>query len=244
MENKRNRRSNILKSKDWFKINGISSDTVGIYVDTPSVPLMARQRYTTYQTSTDEDRTSPDDTYENLKYSLIFYTFDRESFDNSDIYAFIAKAETLQISRLSDYYFKIRERYIDSAENISKGLKIRYNATFILAPFKYVINNPEISVTSGDIVTNNGTRYSKPVFRIAGTGDIKINVNGSVFEVKELSENQEIVIDSSSYITYSGNNLFYNKTVGKYPLLAVGDNLISYEGNISSVKIIKNERCY
>lgn len=244
MENKRNRRSNILKSKDWFKINGISSDTVGIYVDTPSVPPMARQRYTTYQTSTDEDRTSPDDTYENLNYSLTFYTFDRESFDNSDIYAFLAKAETLQISRFSGYYFKVREVHVDSAENISKGLKIRYNVTFILAPFKYVINNPETPVTSGDIVTNNGTRYSKPVFRIAGTGDIKINVNGSVFEVKELSENQEIVVDSSRYITYSGNNLFYNRTVGKYPLLAVGDNRISYEGNISSVKITKNERCY
>lgn len=233
-----------MTSKDWFKINGISSDTLGIYVDTPSVPPMAKQRYTTYQTGTDEDGTSPDNTYENISYSLVFYTFNRESFDNSDIYAFLANPEILQISRLNDFYFKVREISLDNPENVSKGMKIRYRINFRLAPFKYFVSNPEIAVTSGDIITNKGTRYSRPSLKIVASGDIKITVNNESFEVKGLTENQEIVIDSSRYITYSGNNLFHNKTVGKYPLLAVGDNFISYEGNISSVKITKNERCY
>ena len=232
-------------SIDEFKINGVSSNTIkDIYVDTPSVPPMAKQRYTTYQRGTDEDGTSPDNTFQNISYSLNFYTFNRENFDNSDIYAFLADAETLQISRLSDFYFKVREISLDNPENISKGKKILYRINFKLAPFKYLVDNPETPVTSGDIITNKGTRYSRPTFKITATGDIKITVNSESFEVKGLSENQEIVIDSTRYITYSGSNLFHNKTVGKYPLLAVGDNLISYEGNISSVKIIKNERCY
>lgn len=233
-----------LKSPDYFIINGVSSREIAdIYVDTPSVPPMAQQRYTTYQNGEDEDGTSPDNTFENISYSLIFYTFNRENFDNTDIYAFISDAETLEISRLNGYYFKVREVHPEPPENIAKGLKIRYKINFMLAPFKYFTDNPEIAIKSGDIVRNNGTRYSKPIFKFTADGDIKISVNDETFEVTNIS-NQEIIIDSSRYITYSGNNLFYNQTSGKYPFLAVGDNIISWEGNISNMKIIKNERCY
>lgn len=235
----------MIQSPDYFIINGISSRTIpDIYVDTPSVPPMAQQRYTTYQTGADEDGTSPDNTFENISYTLTFYTFDRKNFDNHDIYAFLANAETLQISRLSGYYFKVREVKPNAPENVSQGQKIRYKVNFTLAPFRYFTDNPEINVKAGSIISNNGTRYSRPVFKIVGNGDIKLTVNDETFEVKGLTSSQETVIDSARYITYSGNDLFYNRTLGKYPFLAVGDNIISWQGNISSVKIIKNERCY
>lgn len=235
----------MIDSVDWFMVNGVSSDTIpDIYVDTPSVPPMAKQRYTRYQTGADEDGVSPDNTFEDLSYALTFYTFNRTSFDNSNIYAFLANARTLQISRLNGFYFKVHEVQIDNPENVSKGMKIRYNVNFTLAPFKYLTDNPEILVTSGSIITNRGTRYSRPIFRIVGTGDIKLNVNGEVFEVTGLSENQQIIVDTSRYMTYSGNNLFYTKTKGKYPFLASGNNIISWEGDISSVYVTKNERCY
>ena len=235
----------ILQSPDYFVINGISSRKIAdIYVDTPSVPPMAQQRYTTYQTGADEDGTSPDNTFENISYTLIFYTFERENFDNTDIYNFFVNADTLQISRLNGYYFKVREVHPEPPENLSNGRKIRYKVNFMLAPFRYLTNNPEIQLQNGEIVQNNGTRYSRPIFKITGSGDIKIIVNDEIFEIKNLSSNQEIIVDSSRYITYSGNDLFYNRTNGKYPFLAVGDNSVAWEGNISSVKIIKNERCY
>lgn len=235
----------MIESADWFMLNGVSSETIpDIYVDTPSVPPMAKQRYTRYQTGADEDGVSPDNTFEDLSYPITFYTFNRKSFDNSDIYKFLANPRTLQISRLNGFYFKVNEIEVGNPENVSGGLKIRYNVNFRLAPFKYRTSNPEIAVTSGSIVTNTGTRYSRPIFRITGTGDIKLNVNGEVFEINGLSDNQQVTIDSSRYITYSGNNLFYAKTKGLYPFLAVGDNLISWEGNISSVNVTNNERCY
>ena len=232
----------MIQSPDYCLINGISSNKIDIYVDTPSVPTMARQRYTTYQTGADEDSTSPDNTFENINYSLIFYTFNRENFDNTDIYSYFAKAETLQISRLPDYYFKVREIYIDTPENVFRGKKIRYTANFVLAPFKYLIDNPEIALTNDSVIKNRGTRYSRPIFKINGSGDIKLIVNGENFEIKNISDNT--IVDSQRYITYSGNNLFHNRTNGKYPFLAVGDNVVSWEGNISSMKIIRNERCY
>ena len=91
-----------MRSQDWFKINGISSYTVKIYVDTPSVPPMAQQRFSTYQVGADEDVTYPDDIFDDIIYSLTFYTF-RNDFDNTDIYSFLSNAQTLEISRLPRY---------------------------------------------------------------------------------------------------------------------------------------------
>lgn len=232
-----------MRSKDWFKINGISSYTVEIYVDTPSVPPMAQQRYSTYQVGADEDSTYPDNIFDDIIYSLTFYTF-RKDFDNTDIYSFLANAQTLEISRLPRYYYKIRQLSLDNPENVFRGEKIRYKLNFRLAPFRYFAENPAISLHNNSIVCNNGTRYSKPIFRIVGTGDIFVNVNNQIFEVKGLAENQEIIVDSSKFITYSDGELFYNRTVGQYPFLAVGENLISWGGNVKNVEISKNERCY
>ncbi|MDE6796842.1 MAG: hypothetical protein K2J36_02355 [Ruminococcus sp.] len=235
----------MIQSPDYFVINGVSSRTIpDIYVDTPSVPPMAQQRYTTYQNGADEDGTSPDNTFENISYTLTFYTFDRTDFDNTDIYSFLANAETLSISRLDGYYFKVREVHPETPENVSQGRKIRYRIGFTLAPFRYFTDNPEITVSDGDVIKNSGTRYSRPVFKIVGNGDIKLNVNGETFEVRGLDAGVETVIDSSRYITYSVNDLFFNRTIGKYPFLAVGDNIVSWEGDVRSVKIVKNERCY
>ncbi|MDE6035893.1 MAG: hypothetical protein K2G36_08305 [Ruminococcus sp.] len=232
-----------MRSKDWFKINGISSYTVEIYVDTPSVPPMAQQYYTTYQTNFDENSTYSDNIFDDITYSITFYTFYKD-FDNTDIYSFLADAQTLEISRLPRYYYKIRQLSLDNPENVFRGEKIRYKLNFRLAPFRYFTENPAISVLNGSVISNNGTRYSKPTLRIVGTGDISVNVNDLTFEVKGLSENQEIIIDSSKFITYSGNELFHNRTTGKYPLLAVGENVISWSGNVKNVEISKNERCY
>lgn len=230
---------------DWFKINGISSNSLGLLVDTPAVPPMARQRFTTYQAGADEDGTYPDDSFEDITYNLTFYTILRQDFDNTDIYAFLANAETLEISRLSGYYYKIRQLALDNPENLFRGEKIRYKLNFKLAPFRYFTENSAITLTSnGGTVQNNGTRYSKPIFKIVGTGDISINVNGKNFEIKGLSNRQKIVVDSSKYITYSGGELFHNRTVGQYPFLNVGENVISWSGSVENVEISRNERCY
>ena len=232
-----------MRSIDWFKINGISSYTVEIYVDTPAVPPMAQQRYSTYQVGADEDITFPDNIFDDIIYSLTFYTF-RKDFDNTDIYSFLANAQTLEISRLPRYYYKIRQLSLDNPENVFRGEKVRYKLNFRLAPFRYFAENPAISLNNNTVISNNGTRYSKPTFRIVGTGDIFVNVNNQIFEVKGLAENQEIIIDSSKFITFSGGELFHNRTVGKYPLLTVGENVISWGGNVKNVEISKNERCY
>lgn len=231
-------------SKDFFKINGISSETVRIFVDTPSVPSMAKQRVTAYRTGSDEDLYTSDKSYDALKYKLIFYTFDRETFDNTDIYAFFADANTLEISRLPNYYFRVRQVEVN-AEGKYGGKFVKYTATFTLAPFKYKTDNEWQTINSGDIVVNSGTTSCKPLLELTGTGETDFVFNGIVFKLFFPDTGQTVIADSERKIVYDKDTKerLYNYTAGFFPILPVGGTQVTWD-KPSTVKILKNERCY
>lgn len=242
---------------DYILINGVSSDTVDIHIDTPPAPPMAQQRYTTTYTGADEDQTVPDDTFEDMQYTIDFYSFFPESYDNSAIYAFFNGAKTLQVSRLPGYYFKVRKVALSQPRVVADGKRIDYSATFTLAPFKYKDNTEFISVASGDTVVNSGTRYAKPIYSFTINpiykhylNDIVLTVNGVDFQIKSVdlgdsgSYDNEVVVDCERYIVYIGDKIYTYKSYGQFPFLAVGDNVIEYDDNKFTLKIRKNERCY
>jgi len=231
-------------SDDYIIVNGISSDEVGIYIDTPPVPPMAQQRYTTYEVSMDEDRTSPDDTFEDMSLRITFFTFyNEEDFNNNDIYAYFVGAETLQFSRYSGYYFKVRQFRLNTPTVDYNGKRVKYTVDFTVAPFKYSTDNEQISVASGDIITNSGTRYSRPIYYItANVKGFTFYVNGESFYVPNASTDGEIVVDCERMIVYQNNEMIF-ETVGKFPFLAVGENQITYDDDIS-ISVKKNERWY
>lgn len=232
------------KSPDSFSINGVECSTVNVWCDTPSVPPMAKQRYTNYQTSADEDRTTPDESFEDVTYKLTFYTFDNENYDNRAIYAFITGARTLEISRLEGLYFKVRQVDLASAEASFKGNKIKYTATFKLAPFKYSTDNEEIELDSGDYIENTGSRYARPTLEVAGDGECEFDMNGDTFTLT--LDDETVIVDSERYVVYNKSTgaVKHNAVSGWYPMLASGMNQLSWTGDVESVKIKKNERWY
>lgn len=123
-----------------------------------------------------------------------------------------------------------------SANTISK---IAVN--FTVMPFAYAIDNPEIAISSGDVVTNSGTIFAQPIYKIVGNGTVNLIVNGETLTINNLSGG-EFVIDTQRMIAYEGTTVKLNQTVGKLPFLAVGDNIIAWNGDVTSVKIIKNAR--
>ncbi len=232
-------------SKDWFKINNVSSETIDIVVGSLAIPLMARQRYSTYELGTDEDVTMPDDTYEDISYSITFFDFFKENFDNTRIYSFLSNANKLEISRLPGYYFKVRQLSVNSAQSEYNGAKIRYEVSFVLAPFKYKTNNNPIDLSSGDTITNIGTRYSKPLIEVSGSGTINFVMNNVPFDLTIPEDVTTVMIDSDRKIVYEKDTkkVLWNCTSGKFPLLNVGDNTMYFNDGVT-VKMWKNERCY
>lgn len=228
-----------------FTLDGVSSDTLGLFCEyLPPMP-MAEQKYSEYNIGEDETLVAPDDVYSNITYVIRFFTFLADDYNDTAIKAFCANKSILTLSRFPDYYFKIRKVSLTAADNLGYGKRIDYTLVLTLAPFRYVVTNPQVTLdTSGSEVINWNTRFSKPEFEITGTDDITLTVNGSDFIVTGLTLSQTITIDSTLHQTYSGNTLLTCQTSGKYPLFNIGINTVSWSGNITSVKYKGNWRDY
>lgn len=238
---------NFTSDTDSFTLDGISSDTLGIFVDILPPMSMAEQQYTDSNTGADEQLTTPNDVYNNIVYQIPFYVFLPENYNDSAIKAFCANKSTLTLSRYPDYYFKIRKISLSAVDSIGQGKRIDYVLTLTLAPFRYSTDNDWISLTSGDDVYNNYTRYSKPTFEIVMRGSMRLTVNGSDFIINAPETDTTITVDSERHITYAGTTLLTGKTNGKYPLFAAGRNQVSYwsiTGLITSIKYKGNWRDY
>lgn len=236
--------NNFVSDTEKFSLDGVSSDTLGLFVDYLAPVPLAEQRYTDFNTGADEQGVTPDDVFNNIQYQIRFYTLLPDDYNDTAIKAFCYGKSVLTLSRFPDYYFKIKKVSLQAADGSEYGKRIDYILALTLAPFRYTVDNEQITLASGDSIVNEHTRYSKPEFEITGTGDITLTVNGAEFTVKGLETNQTIIIDSSRHVTYSGDTLLIGKTEGKYPLLDVGSNTVSWTGSISSIKYKGNWRDY
>lgn len=233
-----------MKTRDFIILDETSTDEFeNLMVNLPPVPPLAERRHTSYDIGTDEDSVLPDEAFNDIKYTIEFSMIDVQAYDNSRLYKLIAEAKTLQISRLPGYFYKIRKASMGQPTSQYNGDKVRYRINFVLSPFKYHMGEPPVEITTEGVITNSGTRYSKPIIEFTQTETTTIDVNGAVFEIMATSE-RTVVVDSERKIVYDKNTkeLLYNMTKGEYPMLAVGDNVIAT--NAGSLLITKNERSY
>ena len=221
-------------SADYLIVNGVSSETFGLWIDTPPVPPMARQRVTTWQTGIDMDDAAPDDTWENITLNFAAYVFFRSGdFDLSAVYAFLADAKTLEISRFSGRFFKVRQLSGITPQAQYDGQRIKISLQFICAPFKYHTTNPE-NTPSGTI-ENPGTRYSRPVYKIEHSGGCTLTVNGEVLTISA-GASSPIFVDAARMIAYNSAGENQTKfTAGNFPFLQPGINTISTTGTALTV---------
>lgn len=236
-----------MTGNDYFKINGVSSDTIDVYVDTPSVPPMAKQKYTVFNTGADETSTIPDDVFEDIPYNLTFYSFFADDFDNRDVYSLFAGAKTLEISRLSGFYYNVRQVSV-TATGKYEGQKIKYTASFKLAPFRRKTSDASEAVSNPATIVNGGTRYCKPVYTFTNvTGSsLTLNVNGVPFTMTGLTA-PKVIVDAERYMVIEETNGVQSvsnyKSVGQFPFFSVGTNIVSWTGS-ASLAVKKNERWY
>jgi phage-related protein len=249
----------IISSQDYFLLDGVSSATIGLYVDVPPVPPLARQRYTSWQNAIDGDGSTPDDTFDNITISFDCYYFFAESFDLAPLYAFLQNRKTLQLSRMPDRFLKIRQLSGVTPVQQYDGSRIKMQISFVCDPFKYHTQNPEFT-PQDSVIVNPGTRYSRPLYHITqhetpGYGydeEAMITVNGQSLKIyfpDSYSHPIDLIVDAERMIAYSINNSQFpdgenwtRYTYGLYPFLNPGNNAITAEG--CSVKVTGNWRDY
>lgn len=130
-----------------------------------------------------------------------------------------------------------------NAIDFTQAYKIfsRFVIVFNCQPFKYAVDNSSINLISADKIANLGTIYSEPIIKVVGNGDITLNIKSQTIKFKGITDH--IILDSLQQNAYnqSGENL-NNKVTGEFPVISVGDNSISWSGNVSKVEIIPNWR--
>lgn len=238
-----------VNSSDFFALDGISCSDIGLWCDTPPIQVMAEERGKNYQVGADEDIYKSDDSYGDIQFRFTAYAFFADDFDQSNVYAFLHGKSKLTMSRNDGYYWRIRSISCTPSHS-QDGLKIRYQITIRCAPFRYVDDEEDITLTAAGNVQNAGTRYCKPVYTLhlsatTGIGTLTVNGQSVVVNIPSATGSTDFVIDSEKQIAYDGNNMIYTKyTSGIFPWMGLGGNYVTFSGIISSVTIKRNERCY
>jgi phage-related protein len=240
-----------LTSKDWFALDGVSCGTVGLYCDTPPAQIMAERKGKSYYVGGDEEIYKDDDSFADISFRFNCYAFFPESFDTSVVFAYLQSKRKLTMSRNDGYFYRIRSISCSTSET-ADGSRIKYQITVKCAPFRYIDGEDAVVISGSGAVTNNGTRYCKPVYTITlsanyGQGTLTVNGHPLTITIPDTNpvSNGKIIIDADLEMAYGtdGSNRTM-QTAGIFRFLAVGVNVVELGGICQSVSIKRNGRCY
>ena len=160
-----------IQSPDYFKLDGVSSEKYGLYVDTPPMPPLAQRNSTSINyIANHENFVYLQDYYNNISITLNCYFFEPPE-NISALYSWLATGKKLETSRFHDFYYKIKSL---------KGITPKYrgfgnyalNITFECSPYRYKDNNLKFDcddafLQNGLSVMNYGSIPSFPLITIA-----------------------------------------------------------------------------
>ena len=113
--------------------------------------------------------------------------------------------------------------------------------TFRMKPYKRKAGVTQEEITNGQTLINDEVRVAKPLIYIEGTGDINLQNNGEDW-LKLTGVDEFIYIDSEMMSVYKHRSLpQFNKMNSTlkpmFPQLSVGENTITWTGNVTKVEI-------
>ena len=118
---------------------------------------------------------------------------------------------------------------------------------FYTQPYKYLKDETEtdLSITTETSVTinNQGLEIAKPIIKLTGSGTVEISINNSViFDYTFPNNETEVTIDSIEEEAYL-NGVYKNRNMtGSFPVLQPGQNIISWSGDLTRIKIQPKSR--
>lgn len=92
------------------------------------------------------------------------------------------------------------------------------------------------------IINNLGNYISKPTFEIEGAGTIKFILNGYSVFTYNFDDDGRVVIDSEKEDAYLDAVLKNRNMNGEFPKLEIGENIVTWDGLVKSMKVIKKSR--
>ena len=113
----------------------------------------------------------------------------------------------------------------------------KFDISFRCRPERYLIaGNYDISVSSGETITNPTAYAAKPLIRIAGSGSGTLTVAGTVMSFTGITDYLYIDCDTMDVYRQATENR-NNLMTGSFPVLPSGNSIITFSGGITSVTI-------
>lgn len=162
-------------------------------------------------------------------------------FDMDGVIKYFTGEGNITFSNEPDKYYKAK---IIEQIDYERLLKFR-TATikFKVQPFKYKLNEETTVLTESGIVINSGLEESKPIIKITGTGTVEVMINDMAVFIYTFPEDEtEVVIDGEKQDAYLGNVLKNRNMTGEFPVFSVGENTISWNGEVTSITIDPKSR--
>ena len=181
--------------------------------------------------------TTTDGAFESYIRSTEFIVKDKKKID--EICAHFKGSGWLIFSSEPDRKYKARVANQIEFSHIIKSLK-RFIVEFEVQPFGYDVFEQTLVKTAPFSLFNIGTVDSEPIITIFGTGNIRLYVNNQSISLKEIAGS--ITIDSEMQNAYNGAASMNNKMSGEFPILSLGENHITWLGNVTKLEIQPNWR--
>lgn len=222
--------------------NNICSEELGIIVVEGPPEVLAQEEY---EEIIIEGRNGTlienKGTFPNIEKSFILTTIDLDQ----DI--------DLIIEKIKIWLFNIKDNKllyaIPNRYNIVKKVVIEedikttfeeygdFKIKFLCEPFYYDLLEKNITITEkGTKFYNKGDFNSNPKIVIYGTGDLQLTINDTTVQINNVDE--RVLLDSKLFLCLDKDN--NNKSIdmiGNFPTLDIGENTITWVGNITKLDI-------
>lgn len=222
--------------------NNICSEELGIIVVEGPPEVLAQEEY---EEIIIEGRNGTlienKGTFPNIEKSFILTTIDLDQ----DI--------DLMIEKIKIWLFNIKDNKllyaIPNRYNIVKKVVIEedikttfeeygdFKIKFLCEPFYYDLLEKNITITEkGTKFYNKGDFNSNPKIVIYGTGDLQLTINDTTVQINNVDE--RVLLDSKLFLCLDKDN--NNKSIdmiGNFPTLDIGENTITWVGNITKLDI-------
>ena len=164
-----------------------------------------------------------------------------KDYDINEIIKYFTGEGRITFGNEPDKYYNVK-----IIEQIDYDRLLRFKTAtikFRVQPFKYKLNEEVIILSESGIVTNSGLEQSKPIMKIMGTGTVEILINDMGAFIYTFPENEtEVIIDSEKQDAYLGNMLKNRNMTGEFPVFSVGENKISWNGEVTNITIEPKSR--
>ncbi|KEI92229.1 distal tail protein Dit [Clostridium botulinum] len=220
-----------------FVWKGIHSNEKGLkIISLPNITTPEKREEKIIIPGRDGYLTQSDGGYEG-EVKPVEFDIKHDNFD--DIKQWLTGSGEVIFSNEPDRYYKAR---IINKLDLARVLEKFHSGIiqFDCQPFGY-LQDELIEITNSTTIYNQANVNSQPYIKIYGNGYATLKINNEVIKLTNISD--YIELDSEMMECYKSNVPLNHLMIGEFPIFQVGQNNISWTGNISKIEIIPRWRC-